>query len=57
MGQAAQVLPDVYAAKRCGQGGSRAPRDRIEFEERRRHAEILRGYREAWRARIAAGEQ
>jgi len=29
----------------------------IEFERRRRHAEILRGYHDAWRARISAGEQ
>jgi hypothetical protein len=31
--------------------------DRVAFEKRRRHGEVLRGYHEAWKARIASGEQ
>ena len=56
-GQAAQVLPDVYAAKRCGQEASRLHWEDVAFERRRRHAEVLRGYYDDWQARIAAGEQ
>ncbi len=31
--------------------------DGIAFERHRRHAEVLRGYHDAWKAQIAAGEQ
>jgi hypothetical protein len=31
--------------------------DQVAFESHRRHAEILRGYHEDWKARIASGEQ
>jgi hypothetical protein len=29
----------------------------VDFELRRRHQEVLRGYYDAWQARIAKGEQ
>jgi hypothetical protein len=63
-GSTVDTLPHVAVTKRwraprvpSPASASRAHWDRIEFEERRWHAEIRRGYHDAWRARIAAGEQ
>jgi len=36
---------------------ARAHWNRLDFERRRRHAEVLRGYHNAWKARMAAGGQ